>query len=240
MAPETGAVPPSVDGLSGEGTDLGRLLALSDGIFAFSMTLLVVIFVLPTVGAQGDYLPGYLGSILPALGGYALSFFIVATWWSQHHRVFASLRRYDDLLVRLNNVFLFLISITPFLLALVFEFGPREWLDTGLSAKLAVGLYSGAQLATGLVFLALWRHATGNVRLVDPAVQPSWIDYVDRQGRARVAVMAVAILCAAVLPLAGEIAWIGIIVARRQVRRPDRSAPAGPANPTPPIDPDRT
>ncbi|MCI4354238.1 MAG: DUF1211 domain-containing protein [Thermoplasmata archaeon] len=227
MPSGSSAPPVVIDGLSGEGTDLGRLTALSDGIFGFSMTLLVVILVLPTVGAAGgptDLLE-YLRKILPALGGYAISFFVVATWWSAHHRVFAALRRYDEHLMRLNNVFLLLISITPFLLALVFEFGPQSLFSEGFSAKLSVGLYSGAQVGTGLVFLAMWRHATTDRRLVDPQLPREWVDYVDQQGRGRVVVMAIAVVGAAILPVLGELLWIGVLLARRHIVAPARTPP---------------
>jgi len=217
------------DGLSGEGSDLGRILALSDGVFAFAMTLLVVNLVLPTIGssaqAPGD-LGAYLGNHWLSILGYAISFLVIASWWSQHHRMFAAIRRYDERLVRLNNFFLLTISITPFMLALVFDYGQSQVFGGGTSAKLAVGLYSAAQLVSGLLYLAMWRHATSGHRLVDPALPDEWIRYLDRHAIGRVLIMTGAIAAAAVLPVLGEVLWVGVLIDRRQIQRPDAPARA--------------
>ena len=210
------------DVLSGEGTDLGRLLSLSDGVFAFAMTLLVVNLVLPVVGSAGksDSLFEYLKTLFPALGGYALSFFVVSSWWAQHHRLLSALRRYAARLTQLTNLFLLLISITPFLLALVFEYGPKSITDTGTSPRIAVGLYSAFQLGTGFVYLAMWRHATHGHRLVDADLPDEWVRYLDRHGVGRVVIMTGALAAALILPTVGEILWAGVLIDRRYVRRP--------------------
>ena len=214
---------PGYESLSGEGADLARVIALSDGIFAFAMTLLVVNLVLPTAATGESDLGAYLNGHLPQLLDYVLAFLIVAAWWSTHHRTFSVIRRYDSTLLRLNTLFLLLISVTPFMLALVFAFGPTGLFSTATSARLAVALFSGVQVATGIVALAIWRQATGDHRLVDADLPAEWIRFAEVQGLWRIGIMAAALLVGLALPTFGQIVWFGALVNRRRL---DRSAPS--------------
>lgn len=224
-------IDPGIDGLRGEGRDLGRLVSLSDGVFAFAMTLLVVTLVLPTVAAtQGSDLGNYLGKLLPGIAGYALSFFVIGSYWLQHQRLFAVLRRYDHRLLALNMVFLFFVSITPFLLAVVLTFGPHSFLDTALSAKLAIAIYGAFQIVAGLTFYALVRHATDGRRLVDARLPDQSIRLLYRSAFGRIGVMLVSIAVAAVLPTAAEFVWIGVALDQRRILR---SAARGPPSAPP-------
>ena len=59
--------PPTYEGVTGSGSDLGRIIALSDGVLSFSMTLLVTDLALPAV-SQSGILPSittYLGQHEP-------------------------------------------------------------------------------------------------------------------------------------------------------------------------------
>lgn len=138
---EAGARPPKphpYEGLDGTGTDPSRLLGLSDGEFAFALTFLVVSLLLPQVGNPAPpSLAAYLARLEPGSLAYLLSFFIIATWWDAHHRLLSPLVRYDPLLVRLNQAFLLNVSVTPFLVALLLDYGPGG--PTPLaSARLAI------------------------------------------------------------------------------------------------------
>ncbi|MGI0132321.1 MAG: TMEM175 family protein [Thermoplasmata archaeon] len=216
------------EGISGEGTDLGRILALSDGVFAFALTFLVINLALPTVGAAQMYptLAGYLGAEWGRILDYALAFMIVASWWNLHHRIFSAIRRYDAMLVRLNHLLLLLISITPFALAIVFEYGPLTPTDTAVSAKGAVALFGVLQTLTSLGFLGIWWHATRRRHLVDPDLPRAWIDHAERQSLFRVGIMAAAVGIALLLPFAGELAWGAVILQRRATRPPSLEPPA--------------
>ena len=75
---------------------LDRLLALSDGVFAFAMTLLVVQLAVPQL-APGEV--GQLGSRLLEEGlsyvSYLISFVVISLYWYSHHRLFRYIRRWD-------------------------------------------------------------------------------------------------------------------------------------------------
>jgi uncharacterized membrane protein len=107
--PATSAAPASFDR---ESLEFGRVVNLSDAVFAFAMTLLVLGIELPeqTTGP----LAGQLPRVLPSLGAFALSFALVAATWWQHHRFVARLQRVDGRLVALDLVFLGVVALVPF------------------------------------------------------------------------------------------------------------------------------
>jgi uncharacterized membrane protein len=103
--------------------DPSRLTALSDGVFAVALTLLVLDVKLPQVN------PALLGSAVlamaPRLGVFALSFAIVTYYWVSHHFVFTYVRTTDRGLLWLNMLFLFTIVVLPFSAAVLADY-PRK------------------------------------------------------------------------------------------------------------------
>jgi uncharacterized membrane protein len=105
----TTVVPRSFDR---DSLEFGRVVNLSDAVFAFAMTLLVLGIELPdeTTGP----LAGQLPRVLPSLVAFALSFALVANTWWQHHRFVARLERVDGRLVAIDLVFLGVVALVPF------------------------------------------------------------------------------------------------------------------------------
>ena len=102
-----------------EGTDLTRIVAFTDGVFAIAITLLVLNFDVPETGD----LHKELDKLLPDLGAYFLSFAVIARFWVIHHRVFATLRSFDRRLMALNLLYLSLIVLVPFTTELLSDYG---------------------------------------------------------------------------------------------------------------------
>jgi uncharacterized membrane protein len=105
--------PPRVDE-----TDTGRVLALSDGVFAIAATLLVLELRLPE-GFDEPELPAKLHELLPAMGAYALSYVIIGAIWQSHHRLFKLFRTVSVRVASLNLLFLGSVSVLPFVTSLV-------------------------------------------------------------------------------------------------------------------------
>jgi uncharacterized membrane protein len=103
---------------------LHRIEALTDGIFAVAMTLLVIELKLPEHGSveSAEALAGALVALLPKAYAWVLSFFVLAMFWVGHHRVFAFVKRADSTLVVLNLIELAAVSLMPFSSALAGEF----------------------------------------------------------------------------------------------------------------------
>lgn len=98
--------------------DTGRVLALSDGVFAIAATLLVLELRLPE-GFDPKELPAKLHELLPAFGGYALSYVIIGLVWLSHHRLFRNFTTVSTRVARVNLLFLGTVSVLPFVTSLV-------------------------------------------------------------------------------------------------------------------------
>ncbi len=95
---------------------LDRTLAISDGVFAFAVTLLVLDLFVPALssGATSADLAQALSKESLSFISYLLSFFIAGVWWNAHNRNFGYIRKADSRLRWLNLLFLLWIALLPF------------------------------------------------------------------------------------------------------------------------------
>ena len=145
--------------------DIGRLLAISDGVFAVAITLLVFNVPVPTI-AQNDAtsrLPAALLETGPRLLTFALSFFLVGFYWIQHHQLFRQLVSVNVRLLWVNLVLLFLVCLLPFSSGVV-----GRYPDTVIGAE----VYAVNLAAIALAFLVLYLFATRGhqIRSVPPGM----------------------------------------------------------------------
>lgn len=87
---------------------LERVIALSDGIFAVAITLLVLSISVPDLGnSQTDAnLQDHLLGAIPSIIGFVISFAVVGIFWLSHHRLFQVVREYDRPTLYANLLFL--------------------------------------------------------------------------------------------------------------------------------------
>ncbi|HYA10634.1 MAG TPA: TMEM175 family protein [Thermoplasmata archaeon] len=215
-----------LEGIDGTGSDLSRLYSLSDGVFAFALTFLAITILLPQAGTGGSLpaLTAYLRRLEPSFVAYVLSFFVIAAWWGVHHRLFSCLVRYDQTIVRLNTFFLLLISVTPFLVSLLFAYGPGGFGPSSESARIAVALYAGLQMLGGVDLLLVWRYATRSRRLVARSLPEEWVRTTEQNQLVTVGVFAASVGVAFVSPLVAELTWLVMVLGpgRRIWRRRPR------------------
>ena len=94
---------------------LGRMLALSDGIFAIAMTLLAFQIQPPDLrGRDVHQLARALGALGDRYYVFALSFWVIGMIWLGHHRLFRSVERADEALMVINLLFLMTVAALPF------------------------------------------------------------------------------------------------------------------------------
>ncbi len=106
------------------GQSVERLAALSDGIFAFAMTLLVLDLRVPAMEAvhnEHDLWHG-LTALSPRLLMYMMSFLTLGIFWVGQQTQLNHLERSDRSLSWIHIAFLFFVTITPFSTALLAEF----------------------------------------------------------------------------------------------------------------------
>ena len=161
---------------------------------------------------SGPALTSYLAKLEPAFVGYILSFFVIAGWWSTHHRLFSSIVRYDGPIVRYNSFVLLVISLTPFLVSLLFAYGSSSLGPGSLSGRLAVALFATVQGLGGLALLAIWRHATRGHRLVRASLPEGWVRSTEYNQLLKVGVFFASVGIAFASPLVAELSWIVMII----------------------------
>ncbi len=96
-----------------------RLLALSDGVVAIALTLLVLQLTVPSLANLADpnsasELATQLGKGADELISYVISFYVIAQFWLVHHRVFRQIAGQQEGLAWWNFAFLFTITLMPF------------------------------------------------------------------------------------------------------------------------------
>jgi uncharacterized membrane protein len=101
-----------------------RIETLVDGIFAIALTLMVLNLHLPD--PSGIWTNPMVWNVLWGQANnffvYALTFFILISFWVSHHRGFDQLKRADRGLFWLNAVWLFFVALTPFSTSLAGDF----------------------------------------------------------------------------------------------------------------------
>ena len=127
-----------------------RLDALTDGVFAVAMTLLVIDLKLPesfNPASSAELWAGiaHLGSQMIA---YVISFFVLGIRWTSITRVLDEEARLDRAFVILSIVHLFLISCMPFSTMVVGRY---------IDIPAAVWLYNANTAAAALAMIALVR-----------------------------------------------------------------------------------
>lgn len=198
--------------LNEDGPGNDRLLAFSDAIFAFAMTLLMLDIKVPDVpsGVASEELWLWIISQSPKLLIYVLSFFVIGSFWISHHAMFHRIKKHDGALIWLNLAFLLAISLMPFPTAILGEYGGETY---------AVCAYALFLLVGGALLTLIWWHATSRHRLVNNNLSQKEINLTLKRGVYTCAVLVLSILVAwFVSPVLATYCWPLILVARFAVR----------------------
>ena len=192
------------------GSDLGRVLTLSDGVFAIALTVLVLDIALPARTTEAT-LGHDLAHLAPRYVAYVLSFFTIGMFWLIHRLSFRRVVRTNMTLLVLNLLLLLGVAFLPFPTAVIGEFGGTA------TASVFYGL---SIAATSLVSSGIWWYLSGPGRvLLDPRTDPEWI----RMGRVRAvvgpAVFVVSIPVAVVAPYLAMAMWFLVFPLRMLVPR---------------------
>jgi uncharacterized membrane protein len=87
------------------GLSKSRIEALTDGVFAVVMTLLVLDISVPQISSHsvgvvvGTELSKRLFDLWPKIFSYGISFVILAIYWRGHHRQFYYIKHSDGVLI---------------------------------------------------------------------------------------------------------------------------------------------
>jgi uncharacterized membrane protein len=136
-----------------QGRSLERLAALSDGIFAVAMTLLVLDLHVPVREAiHGEQeLRAALVGLAPQFISYLMSCLTLGIFWAGQQTQLNYFERGDRDLTWIHIAFLFAISMLPFSTRLLTEF---------ITYRTALLIYWANIFLPGAVLYASWRYAT--------------------------------------------------------------------------------
>ena len=147
--------------------DPARVIALTDGVIAIIITLLVLEIHVPEL-TQGQSLNESLAELRPSLAAFVVSFILAGMYWVIHRDLFALIRRTDRGLVWLNLLHLLPLSLLPFGAALVGRYEQEP---------VALRIYGLILIAISLTRAVIWLYATNRPHLL-------WQRLDDRQRRA--------------------------------------------------------
>jgi uncharacterized membrane protein len=129
---------------------LDRVKALTDGVLAIVMTILVLGFEVPDHQFSEEGLLSFLAKMREPLAAYVVSFGIAAAYWVQHAVIFHYVTRGNRTFIWLNILFLLPLTLLPFL---------TDLRATYHDVPHVTMLYASANVICGMLVYVIWRYA---------------------------------------------------------------------------------
>jgi uncharacterized membrane protein len=118
-----------------------RLAAFSDGVIAIIITIMVLELKVPH-GADWQALIG----LVPHFISYVLSFIYLAIYWNNHHHLLHTVIRVDGLILWVNSLLLFCLSLIPISTA---------WMGENPLAPVPTAVYGAVLLMPAIAYYLL-------------------------------------------------------------------------------------
>jgi uncharacterized membrane protein len=194
-------------------------------VIAIAITLLVLDIAVPE--GSGDDLLGAVLDLWPSYLAYAISVVTIGVLWVAHSGMTGLLARADSVALRLNLLFLALVSFIPFPTRLVSEF-----LTETDAERAALTVYALVLLATNLSLALLWRWAAHRRRLIREDVTDEELAAMDDRITPSIGIYVVAVAAALFLPLLALVLFFASAVwlalpSRALLRRARRGSSGG-------------
>ena len=184
------------------GQKVGRIEAISDGVFAIALTLLVLDIKVPVSEAihSEKALFDSLCGLMPRFLAYFLSFMTLGIFWTGQAAQYIYIERSDRNLNWISLFFLLFVSVLPFTTGFLSEY---------ISFRLAIGLYWLNILALGLMLYVHWDYAYthGYVDLPEESRQA-----IDKAIRRRIVIAQALYACGALLCFINSYLSIAVII----------------------------
>jgi len=157
-------------GFRWRGGEIARIEGLSDAVFAFAVTLLVVSLEVPKTFNE-------LAAVMRGFVPFAISFALLMQVWHEQYRYFRRYNLQDSTSIILNCILLFVVLFYVYPLKFLWSFLVNSWMRHGqaLQVQLPNGsvervlepsqvgqlmaIFSGGYLAVSCIFLLLFCHA---------------------------------------------------------------------------------
>jgi uncharacterized membrane protein len=150
----------------GEMATTDRLCALTDGVYAIVITLLVLDLKIPeTPGLSEAQLATDMVGQIPNFLAYFASFGVVAFLWMRNHWILKPLKECDERTFWINLIHLLFLTLTPYTASLLGHY-PLD--------PLAVILFSGTLGLAGLLLLLLHRYVINKTEWQQEGTTKEW------------------------------------------------------------------
>ncbi len=169
---------------------VGRLEALSDGVFAIAVTLLILDLHVPQ---SPDRLVSQLAAQWPSFLGYLVSFAFIGGAWIAHTVLTHLLRVTDGVVVGLNLMLLLFVSLLPYSTSLLTTH------LTGSSERVAVLIF-GLNLTLGSLISGVMVSYVKRMNELKSNVDPAKAAWLVQQRWTTVALYALSTALSAFLP----------------------------------------
>jgi len=189
----------------------GRIEALTDGVFAIAMTIIVLELSVPYLlgsSPPGEHPTSFL-EMWEEFYIYVVGFLTLGIYWVLHRYMFYFIQRSDGVLIWLNILFLMLASMVPFSTK-VLMVNERLIASAQDEGTAATEFFVFTTVGTILTLLAIWQYATRGHRLVDPDIDERIIPTLTRVILIGVAVMLVGVVLSYFIPWAGYLALVAM------------------------------
>src|SRR5438309_8030579 len=120
-----------------------RLNALTDGVVAIVLTIMVLELKIPA-----EATPQAVLAVLPLLAAYLLAFINVAIYWNNHHHMVQSARRVTGGVLWANHALLFWLTLFPLMI---------RWIDEAGVTPLPVASFGLVLIGASVAYLILER-----------------------------------------------------------------------------------
>ncbi len=137
-----------------------RIEALTDGIFAIAMTVLVLNLNPPNLpdNYTEEQVLEALQKMLPSFFAFMASFITLGMYWVAHHSLFRFLIQTDKAILWLNMYFLMFVSLVPFTSGLYSG-------DT--NSRITNSLFGANLILLGLLSYGIWSYARTHGHVVE-------------------------------------------------------------------------
>jgi len=187
-----------------------RIEALTDGIFAIAMTILILNINVPSATTESETLIKSLVDQIEFFFDYFLAFFLLALFWVASHRQFHYIRTADQTFLWLSILQLTFIVLIPYTTIIYSKFR---------NLQPAAVIYELNMLTVSIIMSSLWLYATNKRRLVDKDLDEKVIRIGKRRGQVAAGVSIVAIAISFVSPENSTLAYLSMPVLMRFIGR---------------------
>ena len=191
---------------------LEHVIPFSDAIFAFSITFMAISIQIPGLPenlTQTQVIESLVGELGLRFAIYVISFFVIGLYWISYHQIFNHIADSHAIIVWLNLVFLFFITMIPFAVGLQVDYGFYQVIFI---------IYALVLTLAGTSLTLIWLHARKN-RLVDRSLNRTEIQNILLESALTPSVFAISILVSIIDIQIAYYFWMIIIPAKIIVRK---------------------